>query len=442
MKAQKVKDRHTLNLLKQFIQTIMDQIKLKYRKFRTPPIDESKLACLFAAPDEMVSDLPEVREQQLAAQAYKIVEDEKGVPGLIEAETGKFYYNLEITTIEMRLSNGYYMRPKDFTADIRRLAKDAKTMDDPDRILKANEMLANVEVDMTGLEIRDPVFAAECEAVYQREEERQRQRSKQQVPQAATTTNIMNGPLDSRSNVGAVAVPAFSDPFSQPRAGVAVPDTARVADVAAIGDIEMHDLPGNPAAGMTKASGVESQDLVIPESSQPYGSGHIVSSSTRPSDPTSDRSTGFNGEIPDFANMGPHGGSQLPDTQPPPPEMSSPNFATNGLPPITAPPRKAPDLDLILNSEPRPPASPPHSPLRLPSRYELSSFHDELVSSCSIHGLSIEECEQLLASLMDAVWQSRGEWDRYAALQRVREAMSDVMGDLRPVEQVGTELRR
>ncbi|KAK4547184.1 hypothetical protein LTR36_001405 [Oleoguttula mirabilis] len=178
-KAQKKKDRQTLNWLKIWIQRVMDHIKLKYKKFRTPVVDDAIINYLYDEqdPDVVTTDLgEEQRQQQQLFRPYEKDKDAKGVDGLREVASGKFYYNLEIVTIEKRLSNGYYKRPKDFLADIKRLAKDAKASGDQDRTLKANEMLANVEVDMAELEQQHPAVAAECEAVYEREQERERQR--------------------------------------------------------------------------------------------------------------------------------------------------------------------------------------------------------------------------------------------------------------------------
>ncbi|KAI7482751.1 AAA-domain-containing protein [Hortaea werneckii] len=178
-KAQKKADRSTLNSLKLQIGKVMDQIKLKYRKFRNPVIDEAAISYLFDEqnPDLVTTDLnEEQRQRQQLFRPYEIDTDHKGVPGLREVASSKFYYNLEIVTIEKRLSNGYYKRPKDFTADIKRLAKDSKTSGDYDRTIKANELLTNVEVDMDDLEKTYPALVAECEAVYEREQARERER--------------------------------------------------------------------------------------------------------------------------------------------------------------------------------------------------------------------------------------------------------------------------
>ena len=179
IKAQKKRDRQALNMLKIRLQPIMDQIRTKYKKFRTGVIDEHKISYLF---DE---NNPEVVGSDLATgvfyrstgpfRPYEIGKDPHGEAGLTETATGRFYYNLDTVTIEKRLSNGYYKRPKDFMTDVRRLAKDARTWGDSDRLLKANELLTNVEVDVGAIEYGEPAFTAECEKVYQRELEREKE---------------------------------------------------------------------------------------------------------------------------------------------------------------------------------------------------------------------------------------------------------------------------
>lgn len=176
LKALKKRDRHLLNVLKLRIQPIMDQIKMKFKKFRTGVIDESQIRYLYDEDDPgMVStDLSPEQRRQDQYRPYEMAKDEHGVPGLKEMATGKFFYNLEIVTIEKRLSNGYYKRPKDFLSDIKKLTKDAKMAKEQERILKANELQANVEVDMQGIEIGDAAMCAELEAVYEREKKREK----------------------------------------------------------------------------------------------------------------------------------------------------------------------------------------------------------------------------------------------------------------------------
>lgn len=169
IKAQKKRDHQLLNLLKVQIQPIMDQINRKYRKFRTPVIPQSQIQYLYDEmdPDFVRPDIPQFRP-------FELDTDKDGVKGLRETSSGKFFYNLETTTIEERLSNGFYARPKDFLADIRSLAKDSKHIGDKDRTLRANELLANVEVDIATIEAQ-PAFA-DCENVYARQLQRTKEK--------------------------------------------------------------------------------------------------------------------------------------------------------------------------------------------------------------------------------------------------------------------------
>ena len=176
-KAQKKKDRLLLNQLKVRIQPVMDHIKMKYKKFRAGVIDDSQISYLYDEDDPAIvtTDLPLEQMQMVMHRPFEKATDDHGETGLRETATGKFYYNIEIVTIEKRLSNGYYKRPKDFLADIKKLAKDAKAIDDQDRLIKANELLSNVEVDMATIETNEPWLANELENVYAREQKRQQE---------------------------------------------------------------------------------------------------------------------------------------------------------------------------------------------------------------------------------------------------------------------------
>ncbi|TGO60013.1 hypothetical protein BCON_0039g00440 [Botryotinia convoluta] len=165
IKARLKADLHILNLLKVQIQPIMDQIHRKYRKFRTPVLQNSQFQYLFDEqdPNYVQPDIPQFRPFELAV-------DKKGNKCLRETVSGKIYYNLDTTTIEERLVNGFYARPKDFVFDIKTLVRDAKAIGDKDRLLRAKEMLANVEVDLYAYE-HDPKFA-DCENLYRRQLQR------------------------------------------------------------------------------------------------------------------------------------------------------------------------------------------------------------------------------------------------------------------------------
>lgn len=215
LKAQKKKDRYMLNFLKTRIQPIMDQIKMKHKKFRTGVIDESQIRYLFDEDDPglVSTDLPAEQRQRDHFRPYEKGEDDHGVPGLLEQATGKFFYNLEIVTIEKRLSNGYYKRPKDFLADIKKLTKDAKAIGDQERLLKANELQANVEVDIGDIEINYPGLASELEAVYQRETKREKEMVEKAKETAATDGRRLQLTAASNAATAGVSTEQTSGPI-------------------------------------------------------------------------------------------------------------------------------------------------------------------------------------------------------------------------------------
>ncbi|KAI5369612.1 Putative ATPase family AAA domain-containing protein ATAD2 [Septoria linicola] len=374
LKAQRRKDHQTLNVLKLHIQQVMDQIKLRYKKFRNPPIEDSQIMYLFddSNPKVLTTDLTEEqRQQQSLFRPFEVTKDHKGVPGLREISTNKFYYNMEIVTIEKRLSNGYYKRPKDFLADIKRLSKDAKNLGEPDRLLKANEMLANVEVDMATLETQQAALCAECEGVYEREQVRERTRlaklkeaqRRGEVPSlgvpaipdvnvSKTSTEESGGivlgqqiperhPFAMPSRVPGVNVDF--DPFadmngehdSHQQNGSHVEPQAHedieMLDSNLAGKDDHQDLPlsqqsllGSQPPNLTPVQSRPEHTAVI-ESQQQHSNSTTISgtkSSDHSSGPFSQYSNGpiRPGDHPDFGIFGPassSGSQNLPDTQPP-----------------------------------------------------------------------------------------------------------------------------
>ncbi|CAK7212471.1 TAT-binding protein-like protein 7, AAA ATPase [Sporothrix bragantina] len=163
LKEELRKDHLLLNLLKVQLQPIMDQIK-KYKKFRQPVIADAQIQYLWqdADPSYVQPDIPTAEPRP-----FIISHDKEGVRGLLEKATNKFYYNLDLSTIEERLSNGFYARPKDFYHDVVSLAKDARNIGDKERLLKANELSTNVEVDVAEAEAR--LSQVDWEGLYQRQ---------------------------------------------------------------------------------------------------------------------------------------------------------------------------------------------------------------------------------------------------------------------------------
>lgn len=166
-KALQKRDHQLLNGLKVQLQPIMDQINRKYKKFRQPVIPPSQIDYLFAESDPNYVR-PDLAEGEV--RPFEIVKDKHGNDVLRDTASGKCYYNLETTTVEERLSNGFYTRPKDFLFDIKSLAKDAKNIGDKERTLKANELLSNVEVDVASIE--NSTAHIDWEGLYTRQVER------------------------------------------------------------------------------------------------------------------------------------------------------------------------------------------------------------------------------------------------------------------------------
>ncbi|KAG8666193.1 TAT-binding protein-like protein 7, AAA ATPase [Fusarium poae] len=167
MKAAQKRDHQLLNALKIQLQPIMDQINRKYKKFRQPVIPPAQIEYLFVE-SEPNFVRPDIEAGQL--RPYEIVKDKYDNDVLRDTASGKCYYNLETTTIEERLSNGFYARPKDFLFDIKALAKDAKNIGDKERTLKANELLSNVEVDVASIE--NQTSQVDWEGLYRRQLQR------------------------------------------------------------------------------------------------------------------------------------------------------------------------------------------------------------------------------------------------------------------------------
>jgi ATPase family AAA domain-containing protein 2 len=218
LKIQKKRDRHTLNMLKIQLQPIMDQIRTKYRKFRTGVIEEHQIRYLYdeADPGTVSSDLHTELLARASFRPYEIGKDAHGEPGLVESGTGKFFYNLDTVTIEKRLSNGYYKRPRDFLADVKRLAKDARAINDQERLLKANELLTNVEVDIEGIELGQAALAAECERVYQRELVREKEAVAKAEKEAGEDGSMRPPPVFSNVPHGGASQPSSVNPSTGP----------------------------------------------------------------------------------------------------------------------------------------------------------------------------------------------------------------------------------
>ncbi|KAL1960787.1 hypothetical protein VTO42DRAFT_6617 [Malbranchea cinnamomea] len=550
LKAQRKKDRLTLNLLKIRIQPIMNEIK-KYKRFRTGVIDESQIRYLFEEedPNIVTTDLP--LEQRTAFRPFEKAVDKHGVPGLREAVSGKFYYNMDIVTIEKRLSNGYYKRPKDFLADIKRIAQDARQLGEPDRLLKANELLANVEVDIAFLEQSDANLVQECENVYVRELERERLALEKAKGAAGaegagappSTMNVAHGAADSANQSSGPVV--LGEPFGNIQPVVAqqplTPTKPTRRGSQLNGNVNFHQFgnalqqsgfrlsTSNESNSITRGgtdhdgdvqmsnsentSGVDNtntQDSSFGPSAQPRpphsytapsqqlrqqsglsnlsqkGTMTPMAPGSQPGDYANDASTtqttsdkkhsgpsdhshinsqayiGLSSrhEGPDL-NLYPDrasGDEHLPDTQQGDSSWGTPltgileyaHSQPNGSQVPTRPSQSRPQPPVPpFDASPRQPRAdnessndnqnPPHPDLIVDEEH-IGKLHSQLTSRTS--GCSVEQLEQINASLMDCIWKTRDQWNRMAVVKAVQDTFNDVLADMAELQGIAPPSQR
>ncbi|KAF2741471.1 ATPase family AAA domain-containing protein 2 [Polyplosphaeria fusca] len=479
-RRQRKQDRLTLNRLKVVIQPVMDQLKKAYRRFYKPIIEAAEYAYLFddEDPSRLTTDLPpEQQQEQGVFRPFERTKDSKGVDQLLYVPNNRKYYNLDLNIIEQRLSNGYYKRPKDFLTDIKTLAKDARTFGDPERTLKANEMLANVEVDVETITMNNQVLAAECEAVYLRELERERKANEKRdkdlaagkegepvpavPPQLSTETGEGSGPIVLGVPIpGQSAVPPVTPSRAHPPAGPLTNGTSTeeitsdqqngsAVPSRTDGDTHMtdsqdvntqHDFQTPSRLGtQTQKSQVSGHTHMAPNSHP--AEYHNSASTTTSGQKTSDRSSGnrFNTQstngvtpagFPDLSEIIPGvGNSQLPDTQEvhyvssqpsnSQPSQSSPQTA------MPAPPPPRSNMAFLLNEE---------KPQLILDEASVLALHQGLAEKSS--GLSLEQMEQVNATLMDCIWKYRAEYNRNKVVQEVSNAFNGIVSDIQTMQAI------
>ncbi|KAI0181030.1 AAA-domain-containing protein [Hypoxylon sp. FL1284] len=169
--------RTILNLLKVHLQPIMEQIKRKYKVFRTPVIPYTQYQYLFdeADPNFVRPDVGEA-----PPRPYETAKDEEGTPGLLETATNKFFYNLDIGMIELRLAHGYYVTPNAFLKDVISFERDTRANGDKALWLRADELKTNVQVDVQDVATKLGAF----DWVYEWNREQFRKREKKRLLKA------------------------------------------------------------------------------------------------------------------------------------------------------------------------------------------------------------------------------------------------------------------
>jgi len=240
-----------------------------------------------------------------------------------------------------------------------------------------------------------------------------------------------------------------------------------------VGPTAPYGAPVQTPSGQNTQRSQQSALQKMAPNSQP-GDYHNSASTTTSGQKTSDRSNrssdrsafGANtqstngvagGMYPDFsAVQNTSGGSQLPDTQgsssfdswsstelnestEPSYQSSQGQMSSNSQPSqqssqqfsVPALPRQPPGMPNVLNAQPQEPPQPTEITL---SEKQLDELHHQLVERSS--GLSVEQLEQVNAALMDAVWRTKGNWDRNQVIVAVAETFNETIKDIEMMQRI------
>ncbi|KAF2399466.1 AAA-domain-containing protein [Trichodelitschia bisporula] len=492
-RAFKAKDRKTMIRLKVSLAPLLDHLKNRFKKFRTTVIDNKEFEYLYAESDpaQLSTDLDSTqRAEQNIHRPWEHDVDKHNTPMVRHVESGKKFYNIDLTLIERRIAVGHYLRPQDFFTEIKQMVKDAQTIGDADRFYKGEELLSAVELDLHLLDTQNPGFFADCEEMWAREQERRKAKSdqskaeKQMQAVLGTAVDTADGAAGPSTQAAPTAQHDLTTPprLSNGSNGVHYPSQ-----------------PEHPGGfGLSQRSALEK---MAPGTN---AGDYLNSASTTTSNSAQKTSTnGTQGrEFPDFSVLGKlsrGSGSQLPDTQqdsadsrfrretlgdsagsgsagdgyeiPSTQHTSSqsqpgnsqqafsvpalpPHARTSHLPPgITAfapptstapavgpPPGHVSNIDAILNPAPSAAGLGPPAPVEPQTVVEpppfivddlaLAELRAELVSRTD--EFTVEQLERLHAGLMNAIWKGRGVWDRNRLIGDIRERLEQVLADMTP----------
>ncbi|CDF90491.1 related to YTA7-26S proteasome subunit [Zygosaccharomyces bailii ISA1307] len=148
-------DMRLKNILKIKLSGLMDLFKNRYKRFRKPAIEDDYLVHLFEPPTDPNWQPAYTKDNDM----------------ILEIATGRRFFNMDLDIVEERLWNGYYSEPKQYLKDIELIYRDANTMGDRERVIKASEMFANAQMGIE--DMSTPEFIKECKATRQRDLERQ-----------------------------------------------------------------------------------------------------------------------------------------------------------------------------------------------------------------------------------------------------------------------------
>jgi len=92
---------------------------------------------------------------------------------------------------------------------------------------------------------------------------------------------------------------------------------------------------------------------------------------------------------------------------------------------MAAPIRQATSIPSILNND---------QPQLILDEAEIKNLHQQLVERSS--GCSVEQLEQINAALMDAIWKTRGEWNRNTVVHMLSSAFNEIITDIEKMQEM------
>lgn len=402
------KDLQLTNMLKIKLSSIMDALRNRYKRFRKPMVDDYDLIHLF--------------EPQIAAAVanppYTKTEDDM----ILDVASGKKYYNMDLDVIEERLWNGFYLEPKQFLKDVRMIHVDCLTSGDRDRILKASEMLTNVEVFIDEIGLKDAQFLVDCHEMYVRRKEEMRK----MVAEQTSETSAKQGDLTKDDETGVNGEQGEVETTTQlVAAAMTVNGSLSVQQVVCLSesfqqnkelDLQNESTQFNllDTTGQQALSDLDVEATFPPAVGNGTSSGHQHAEPVLPSLATQ---SAVRNEAFQIHKAGPVSPSPLQDN---PTALESLTISS---------PKPASSQDSLPKPADSPDSPEPAWPEFIVPSIPLHTFSKRLVSETK--GLSVEQLEQLNSSLTDTVWYSRTEWDKTKLLEALNKKLDSVVKAIR-----------
>ncbi|KAK9460269.1 uncharacterized protein V1516DRAFT_676178 [Lipomyces oligophaga] len=404
LKAQEEKDKRLKNYLKIKLSGLMELIKNRYKRFRKPMIDDDDLRHLFEPIDPAME------------YEYVLTEDDM----ILQRSTGHKYYNMDLDVVEDRLWNGYYSMPKQFLQDIGYILADANTSGDREKILKASEMYANVQVSVD--EIGDAQFLLDCERVYRRDQQRtdffrEKMKKKQEKIAAIQREHLAAAAIEDVMPVNGDSVPTKPTRSSTEPTTV-ITKTSRPIESLFSDEEDLEDPIENKTAEVAESRGPKNADIVMIDASSP-----ILSKAEANGIPPTEPSP----KVIDDVHHSEKDHISISSSLPLPIAESVEVVQTDNVEEMK---ESTPSPELEQEPEPASspiPQAPEHDPYEL-STSDLTIFQEEI--SRATEKYSIEQLEQLNSALMNVAYQRRLVWDRNVVLKEVKETADEIMRDI------------